>query len=113
MDDIDQTMSREERDRRLCAAGSERWRIDLVQRYTDQSGKPREERRTRIIYLTARAENRWWWKVDDGAGSATLNHATREIESLTSALHDAQREVLFCNSGCAIVRVSKMKEKLT
>jgi hypothetical protein len=100
--DLDPILSREERDRIQSAAGSERWALSLAGSHGRKI--------TRVVYVTARAPGRWWWKVDDGAGSATLAYATREVDSALEALHDAQREVLFCEPGHAVVRVTRAKE---
>jgi hypothetical protein len=100
-DQDDVTMTREERGRGLSASGSEQWRLSLV----NECGA----RITRVVYLTARAPERWWWKVDDGCASATLASATREVPSSARALHEAQREVLFREPHFAIVQVAKVR----
>lgn len=74
-----------------ATAGTERqvWRIDLI-----ADGK----RVRRFVSMHNRADaetQRWWWKADDGAGSATLHHATREVVSAEWALHDAQTVILY------------------
>lgn len=80
----------------------QRWRLDMADGRT--SAKV-----WRVVYLYGRAPNRWWWKITDGRGSATLSYAAREQDTPLEALAVAQRDVLFSEPFCVLLKVTRLK----